>query len=154
MIMEMVSNHCFTLTTGKSKRSRLRHLKNDIPRGSVLAPILFNIYISDLTCQPLSSKSMHMLTILQSCMLMETGRQWRGAEQGHGNCRWIPPDLEAIIQHFFFTFFPFFAFAMQLFSTPVTSSNLRNQALLFTELCLLQGTQQNKYMMKDRKTKT
>jgi len=29
---------------------------------------------------------------------------------------------------------------MQLFSIPVTSSNLRNQALLFTELRLLQGT--------------
>jgi len=29
---------------------------------------------------------------------------------------------------------------MQLFSTPVTSSNLRNQASLFTELCLVQAT--------------
>jgi len=29
---------------------------------------------------------------------------------------------------------------MQLFSTPVTSSNLRNQAPLFTEICLLQAT--------------
>ena len=29
---------------------------------------------------------------------------------------------------------------MQIFSTPVTSSNIRNQALLFTELRLLQGT--------------
>ena len=39
-----------------------------------------------------------------------------------------------------FVFFPFFAFAMQLFSTLATSSNLRNQAPLFTELCLLQAT--------------
>ena len=45
-----------------------------------------------------------------------------------------------MIQHFSFTFFPFFDFAMQLFSTPVTSSNLRNQSLLFTELRLLQAT--------------
>jgi len=30
---------------------------------------------------------------------------------------------------------------MQLFSTTNTSSNHRNQAPLFTELCLLQGTQ-------------
>jgi len=43
-------------------------------------------------------------------------------------------------QHFFFTFFSFFAFATQLFSTLVTSSNLRNRASLFTELRLLQGT--------------
>jgi len=38
-------------------------------------------------------------------------------------------------------FFFFFDFATQLFSTPVTSSNLRNQGPLFTELCLLQATQ-------------
>jgi len=44
--------------------------------------------------------------------------------------------LVAMIQHFSFTFFHFFDFAMQLFSTPVTSSNLRNQALLFMELRL------------------
>jgi len=39
-------------------------------------------------------------------------------------------------------FFLFIAFTKQLFSTPVTSSNLYNQAPLFTELRLLQGTLQ------------
>ena len=48
MIMEMVSNRSFTLTTGNSKRSRLRRLRTGIPQGSVLAPLFFNIYISDL----------------------------------------------------------------------------------------------------------
>jgi len=37
-----------------------------------------------------------------------------------------------MIQHLSFTFIPFFAFATQLFSTPVTSLNLHNQAPLFT----------------------
>ena len=48
----------------------------------------------------------------------------------------------AMIQQLSFTFFPFSAFATQLFSTPVTSLNLRNQhqAPLFTELRLLQAT--------------
>ena len=49
MIIEMVSNRSFTLTTGNGQRSRLRRLKNSVPQGSVLAHLLFNIYTSDLS---------------------------------------------------------------------------------------------------------
>ena len=48
MIMELVRYTNFTLTTGDSKPSRLRRLKNSVLHGSVLAPLLFCIYIYDL----------------------------------------------------------------------------------------------------------
>ena len=48
MIMELVRNRSFTLTTGDSKQSRLPHLKNSVSLGLVLAPFLFNIYTYDL----------------------------------------------------------------------------------------------------------
>ena len=48
MIMELVQNRSFTLTTGDSKQNRLRGLENDISQGSVLALLLFSIYTYDL----------------------------------------------------------------------------------------------------------
>ena len=38
MIIELVQNSNITLTTGDSKQSRLRRLRNGLPQGLVLAP--------------------------------------------------------------------------------------------------------------------
>ena len=43
IIMELVQNRSFTLTTGESEQSRLRGLKNSVLQGSILASLLFNI---------------------------------------------------------------------------------------------------------------
>jgi len=41
MIMKLIRNRSFTLTTANGKCSRQRRLKNSFPQGYVLAPLLF-----------------------------------------------------------------------------------------------------------------
>ena len=65
IIMELVRNRSFTLTTGDSKPSRLRRLKNGLPQESVLVPLLSNIYTYNLPSIT-SKKYAYDLAILYS----------------------------------------------------------------------------------------
>jgi len=76
--MDMVSNRSFTLTTGNSKRSRLRRLKNGVPQGSVLAPLLFNIYISDL---PTTVSRKYAYAYANDLAIMHADGDWQAVER-------------------------------------------------------------------------
>jgi len=98
--MEMVDNCSFTLTTGIGKRSRVGRLKWwRRPTGSTLAPLFFNIYLSDLPAT-VSRKYAYV----DDLAIMHADGDWvengRGTEEGHGNRRFIPLDKEAKSQHY------------------------------------------------------
>ena len=75
MIMEIVANRHFTLTTRNGQRSRLRRLKNGVPQGSVLAPLLFNIYISDL-----STTISRKYAYADDLAIIHADRDWQAVE--------------------------------------------------------------------------
>ena len=75
MIMEMVGNRSFTLTTGNGQKSRLRHLKNGVPQGSVLVPLLFNVYTSDL---PITISRKHAYA--DDLAIMHADGDWQAVE--------------------------------------------------------------------------
>ena len=74
-------------------------LKNGFPQGSVLAHLLFNIYISDLPTT-VSRQYAYSWRPTNHAWWWRLAGSGRGAVQGHGNCKWIPPDLEAKAQHY------------------------------------------------------
>jgi len=76
MIMEIVGNRSFTLTTGNGIWNRLRRLKNDVPQGSVLTPLLFNIYISDL-----SNTISRKYAYVDDLAIMHANGDWQAVEE-------------------------------------------------------------------------
>ena len=74
MIMELVKNCSFTVTTTDSKQSRLCRLKNGVLQESVLALLLFNIYTYNLpSTAPTTS---HLNVLVQSPSLHWGGLKW------------------------------------------------------------------------------
>ena len=73
--MELVRNSSFTLTTGDSKQSRLRRLKNGVPQGSVLVPLLFKIYTYDLP-----SMISRKLAYADGLALLHSSENWKDME--------------------------------------------------------------------------
>ena len=75
MVMEFVLNRSFVLKTD-SQQSRLRHLKNGIPQGSVLASLLFNIYTYDLP-----NTTARKFAYVNYLAIMHTACSWQEAKE-------------------------------------------------------------------------
>ena len=75
IIMELVRNRSFTLTTGDSKQSRLRRLRNGLPQRSVLASIFFNIYTYDLP-----SMTSQKYAYADDLALLYASQNWKAVE--------------------------------------------------------------------------
>ena len=75
MIMELLRNRSFALATGHSKQSRLRRLKNGVPQGSVMAPLLFNIYTYDF-----SSMISRTFAYADDLTLLNSSGNWKDLE--------------------------------------------------------------------------
>jgi len=73
--MEMVGNRGFTLTTRNGKSRRSRRLKDGVPQWSVLALILFKIYILYLPT-PISRKYAYADDLAN----MHAGGDWEAVE--------------------------------------------------------------------------
>ena len=76
MMMKLIYNGSFTLTNGRGGKSRLRRLKNGVPLGSVLAPLLFNIYINDLP--PTTSK---LYAYADDLAIVHSAAEWFSLEK-------------------------------------------------------------------------
>ena len=73
-IIEM-SNRSFVVHTSDGQRSRLRRMENGVPQGSVLSPMLFNIYFSDLP--ETTSRKYGYADDLAILLRSHLGRKWK-----------------------------------------------------------------------------
>ena len=76
IMMELVYNCSFILTNGRGGKSRPRRLKNGVPQGSVLAPLLFNIYINDL-----STTTSRLYVYVDDLTIVHSAAEWSSLEK-------------------------------------------------------------------------
>ena len=88
MIMELICNRSFTLTTGDSKPSRLRRLRNGVPQGSILALLLSNIYAYDIPS--ITSKK---FAYVNDLVILHTSVDWKELE------RTLSQDMTALSEY-------------------------------------------------------
>ena len=72
MILELIRNRSSTLTTGDSKRSRLRRLGNGVPEVSVLAPFFLISIHTIFLPQPADAVDL---------ALLHSSKDWKGLEE-------------------------------------------------------------------------
>ena len=87
-ISTIIFNRRFTLKTSDGQVSRLRRLKNGVPQGLVLAPTLFNIYLSDL---PSTSSSKYAYA--DDLALLYSNRNWTTVENT------LTTDMDALAKY-------------------------------------------------------
>ena len=75
MIMELVRNRSFTLTTGDGKKKQVTSSKNGVPQGSLLATLLLNIYMYDLP-----SMIFRKLAYADDLALLQSSGNWKDLE--------------------------------------------------------------------------
>ena len=93
MVIKLVWNRSFTLTTGDSKQSRLKRLRNGLPQGLGLAPLLFNMNTYDLP-----SMTFQKHAYADDLALLYASRDRKAVEETkprHDYTFSLSPDLEA-----------------------------------------------------------
>ena len=77
LIMELVRNRSFTLTTGNGLQSRLRRLRNGVSEGSVLASLPFNI-----TTHSLPVTTAKKSAYADDLAILHSAKNWQMLEEG------------------------------------------------------------------------